>query len=75
VLDIIGKVHGAGQPYVLFFSGSFIGGSHVCIVLLFVDIPALRISSLPPLYSLTPSQERTFSVYGQHIVVVIKFVL
>jgi hypothetical protein len=31
-----GKVIGVGsQPYVLFFSGSFTEGSHVCIVLVF----------------------------------------
>jgi hypothetical protein len=41
VLDIIGKVIGLGsQPYVLFFSGSFIKDSHVCIVLVFLNIPA-----------------------------------
>jgi hypothetical protein len=28
------------QPYVLFFSGSFMGGSLVCIVFVSLDIPA-----------------------------------
>jgi hypothetical protein len=44
VLDIARKVIGAGQqPYVLFSSASFIGGSHVCIVLVFLNIPARMI--------------------------------
>jgi hypothetical protein len=43
VLDISGKVIGAGRrPYVLFFSGSFIGDSHVCIVPVFLNIPAFQ---------------------------------
>jgi hypothetical protein len=43
VLDIIGKVIGLGsQPCVLFFSGSFIKDSHVCIVLVFLNIPAFQ---------------------------------
>jgi hypothetical protein len=29
------------QPYILFFSGSFIEGSHVCIVLVFLNISAV----------------------------------
>jgi hypothetical protein len=41
VLDIIGKSLGLGiQPYMLFFSGSFIEDNHVCIVLVFLNIPA-----------------------------------
>jgi hypothetical protein len=28
------------QPYVLLFSGSFIRGSHVCIIPVFLNIPA-----------------------------------
>jgi hypothetical protein len=43
VLDIIGKVIGLGsQPYVLFFSGSFIKGNHVCIIPVFLNIPAFQ---------------------------------
>jgi hypothetical protein len=34
------------QQYVLFFCGSFIEGSHVCIVLVFLNIPAESWSSL-----------------------------
>jgi hypothetical protein len=30
------------QPYILFFSGSIIEGSHVCIVLVFLKIPACQ---------------------------------
>jgi H+/Cl- antiporter ClcA len=42
VLDISRKVIGLGsQLYVLFFSGSFIGGSHVCIIAVFLIILAL----------------------------------
>jgi hypothetical protein len=37
-----GRSLGLGsQPYVLFFYGSFIDSSHVCIVLVFLNIPAL----------------------------------
>jgi hypothetical protein len=36
-----GRSLGLGsQPYVLYFSGSFIEGSHVYIVLVFLDTPA-----------------------------------
>jgi hypothetical protein len=43
VVDIIGKVIGAGQPAicVVFFSDSFIRGSHVYYVSVFLNIPAL----------------------------------
>jgi hypothetical protein len=43
VLDISEKVIGAGQPpCVLFFSNSFIRGSHICIVPVFLNIPAFQ---------------------------------
>jgi hypothetical protein len=41
VLDISEKAIGAGsQLCMLFFSGFFIGGSHICIVAVFLNIPA-----------------------------------
>jgi hypothetical protein len=40
VLDISGKVIGVGQLCLLFFSGCLIGGSHVCIVSVFLSILA-----------------------------------
>jgi hypothetical protein len=40
VLDISGRVTGVGKLCVLFFSGSLIEGSHVCIFSVFLDIPA-----------------------------------
>jgi hypothetical protein len=45
VLDTIGK------PYALFFSGSFIRGSHVCIVPVFLNNPAV---SFPFQFTLYP---------------------
>jgi hypothetical protein len=40
VLDISGKVIEVGQLCILFFSDSLTGGSHVCIVSVFIDILA-----------------------------------
>jgi hypothetical protein len=42
--DISRKVIGVGQLCLLFFSGSLIRGSHVCIVSVFLDILAAFIS-------------------------------
>jgi hypothetical protein len=39
VLDISGKVIGVGQLCMLFFSGSLIRGSYLCIASVFLDIP------------------------------------
>jgi hypothetical protein len=41
VLDISRKVIGIEQLCLLFFSGSLVGGNHVCIVSVFLDIPAV----------------------------------
>jgi hypothetical protein len=46
VLDIRGKVIGVGQLCVLLSSGSLIRGSHVCIVSVFLDIPAKTVFSV-----------------------------
>jgi hypothetical protein len=44
VLDVIRRSLGLGsQPYVLFISVCFIEGSHVCIALVFLNIPAYAI--------------------------------
>jgi hypothetical protein len=42
VLDISWKVIGVGQLCVLFFSGSLIRGSYVCIVSVFLNIPSFH---------------------------------
>jgi hypothetical protein len=53
VLDIIGKVTGAGQPAThVIFLWPFIEGNHVCIVLVFLNIPAFQITE-----NKTPTQK------------------
>jgi hypothetical protein len=42
VLDISWNVIGVGQLWVLFFSGSLIRGSYVCIIFVFLDSPAFQ---------------------------------